>query len=247
LITSTKAASGRVGLKLAVLFALVVVGIIGFFLVKDLLAAFSVRSELAVRPEEVTVIDPKLEANLKKVMEQQELPQSSDLKDPFRDRADLSGEMAKQGGGSASQEPTLGRPGEESKPGSGQQGTETKTEAPDPVAETKARFEQREERLRMGLNVPAESEVFAVDDLIPVGSVSGGSGRQEVLFFSRALKRNLSFQLGAKLFDGWIAEVRPEGVAFVLEGRVKTTRVKLWSSSTKDVSRLPSRWGTEVA
>lgn len=253
LITSTKAASGNIGIKLGVLFALVFGGIVIGYFAMDILSAMSARSEQAVRPEEVTVIDPKIEADLKKVLEFTGLPTDVEVRDPFKDRADLSGEMAKldQGSGASASQAA----GTQAGTGGAQGGDSKPVAAPDPVAETKSRFENREERIRLGLNAGPESEVFAVDDLLPVGVVGGGSGRQEVMFYSRALKRTFSFAVGSKLFDGWIGEVRAEGVAFVMDGRTRTSRVKIWSSSIKDVSEnlrssegIPGlRMGTEVA
>ena len=236
LITSTKTASGNLGIKLGALFVLVFGGIVVGYFALDLFSAMSARSEQSVRPEEVTVIDPKIEADLKKVLEFTGLPTDVDVRDPFKDRADLSGEMAKIDQGAAqSAAPSVGN-----QPGSATtQGGEAKpVAAPDPVAETKARFEAREDRIKLGLNAGVESEVFAVDDLLPVGVVGGGAGRQEVLVYSRALKRTFSFAVGSKLFDGWIAEVRSEGVAFVMDGRTRTTRIKIWSSSIKDISEM---------
>lgn len=250
LITSTKAASGRVGLKIGALFFVVFFGYIGLFFVKDLLGLFSARSDQAVRPEEVTVIDPKIEADLKRVMEQPELPQLSDLKDPFRDRADLSGEMEKLSGGAGAtpsatpaaggaQQPGGSQAGGAEQPRDGGQGGAATIKPADPVAETKSRYDERERRILNGLPAVAESEVFAVDDLVPVGDVSGGAGVQEVILFSRALKKTISLPIGSRLFDGQILEVRPEGVAFVVFGKVSTTRVKLWRTSVKDLSYLP--------
>lgn len=224
LITSTKSASDSLRLKLGALFILVFGGLVIGLFAWDIFSAMSAGSEQVVRPEEVTVIDPKLEADLKKVLEFTGLPTDVDMRDPFKDRADLSGVMERitqSNGGAAA-------------PPSGTAGAGTTADGkppapPDPVAETKARFEKRVERIRLGLNAGPEAEVFAVDDLLPVGVVGGGSTSQEVLVFSRALKKTLSFPVGTRLFDGWIGEVRSEGVTFVIDGKVRTSRVKLWS------------------
>lgn len=241
LITSSKTASDRLGLKLGALFILVFGGLVIGLLAWDVFSTMSRREDNLVRPEEVTVIDPRLEADLKKVLELTGIPENVEARDAFRDRADLSGEMAKMdrgpvtGGGSTG---IPGSPGSSGGPatGEGAGGGAKPAEAPDPVAETKARFDRRQERVRLGLNAGPESEVFAVDDLLPVGVVGGGSGTQEVLVYSLALKRTFSFPVGTKLFDGWIGEVRAEGVAFVMDGKVRTSRVKPWSSSIKDAS-----------
>lgn len=243
LVKSSNAASGRVGLKLGALFVLVFGGLVIGFLAWDILSMMSAKSDQVVRPEEVTVIDPKIEADLKKVLEFQGLPPVPDVKDPFRDRADLSGAMAKAGG-AAGGSPTAGGPSTGGRTdGSGGGSATGAQKEPDPVAETLARFQQREERIQRGLNAGPEAEVFAVDDLIPVGTVSGGSGRQEVLVYSRAIKRTFSFPLGTKIFDGWIAEVRAEGVAFIVDGKTRVSRVKLWANSAKDLSSVRLRQG----
>jgi hypothetical protein len=44
---------------------------------------------------------------------------------------------------------------------------------------TNARIRARQERMRAGQNGGPESTVLAIDDLLPVGMVSGGNGETE--------------------------------------------------------------------
>lgn len=229
LISSTKAASGKIGLKTAAIF---VAGFVVFLILLfawDLLMSPSPAAQDAGATVDVSSIDPKLEGELRKAIDFEGFNVPSDVKNPFSDNAGLA-EAANAAGATTPGTTPGAQPG--TTPGaSGTKPGETK--APDPVAETKERYEERQRKLRMGLAVGPESEVFAIDDLMPVGAVSGGSGRQEVMFFSRALNRTVSFPLGARVFDGWIAEVRSQGVMFVIDGKVKSSRIKLWESSIK--------------
>jgi len=81
--------------------------------------------------------------------------------------------------------------------------------------------------------MPLDPRIFAIEDLLPVGIVDGGNGNQEVMFYSEAACRTVSFVPGTSFFDGRLSELRPEGVVFTsFDGR-QPLRMRSWSRSLK--------------
>jgi len=84
-------------------------------------------------------------------------------------------------------------------------------------------------------DIPLDPLVFAVDDLLPVGLVDGGNGQQEVLFYSEAVARTFSFPIGTRFFDGWLSELRPDGVVFASYGERPTAKLRSWARALRSV------------
>jgi len=89
---------------------------------------------------------------------------------------------------------------------------------------------------RSGINgdVPIDPRIFAIEDLLPVGIVDGGNGQQEVMFYSEAAGKTLSFPLGTMFFDGWLTELRPEGVVFSSNDDRRMVRLRSWARSIRN-------------
>ena len=102
------------------------------------------------------------------------------------------------------------------------------------VEATKLRYASWVERSRINGDTPLDPRIFAIEDLLPVGIVDGGNGQQEVMFFSEAAGKTVSFPLGTLFFDGWLAELRPEGVVFGSTDDRRTVRMRSWARSFKN-------------
>ena len=117
---------------------------------------------------------------------------------------------------------------------SGGSGTPTEPQVPANEA-TKQRYEAWLQRAATG-DIPLDPRIFSIEDLMPVGVVDGGNGSQEVLFYSDAAGRTLSFPVGTLFADGWLTELRPEGVVFATgEGAARTHRLRSWARSLRNV------------
>jgi hypothetical protein len=98
---------------------------------------------------------------------------------------------------------------------------------------TKERIRLREERLRAGQDGGPPSSVFSVDDLLPVGIVSGGNEQLEVIVYSQAMAQTYSFPIGTRFLDGWLVEWKPEGVGFAHANENGAVYLKTWARSVK--------------
>jgi len=76
-----------------------------------------------------------------------------------------------------------------------------------------------------------DPRIFAITDLMPVGIVDGGNGPQEVMFVSESAGKYFSFPVGTMFFDGWLTEIRPEGVVFSFNDGKGTVRMRSWTRS----------------
>ena len=83
--------------------------------------------------------------------------------------------------------------------------------------------------------IPLDPRIFAIDDLLPVGIVDGGNGQQEVMFYSEAAQRTVSFPIGTVFYDGWLSELRPEGVVFASGDNYRTARLRSWARALRSV------------
>jgi hypothetical protein len=247
----------RLSFRLLVLF-------LGVFLLVFLaLAAWSIswsfaesalaEAGAASRPQPI-VIDPKLRDELAAVMSLDTVAEPVSIKDPFADRTGIVGLSNAQravggvvtttgGSGGATSSGTLassgaapGRssgttvvPGSSVVPG----GRTTENLVP-PSEATKQRYVIWLERAALG-DIPLDPRIFAIDDLLPVGVVDGGNGSQEVMFYSEAAGKTISFPVGTMFYDGWIAELRPEGVVFGSGTENKQYRLRSWARSLRNV------------
>jgi len=238
----------RLSLRLGLLFTAVFAAVFLGGLVYDIFASIAERSETdAVAQPAPVVIDPKIKTDLAKALAFDVAPADTAISDPFVDRSGISN-LVRQTGASpvrtvsgstssgtsasassgtvASGRPSIGQAA--GSPG----GVASTPEVPASEA-TRSRYEDRMQKVRLGIDAGPESHVFAVDDLLPVGVVSGGSGEQEIIFYSQSADRTFSFAVGTRFFDGWLSELRPEGVVFTIDDRYRTTKMRSWGRSIK--------------
>ena len=93
------------------------------------------------------------------------------------------------------------------------------------ISATRARWDARGYSARAQISY-ADSVLFDVSDLVPMGRVEGGSGPTEVIFRSISLERNVALPVGSKLHDGRLHSAGRDGVSFVFDdsGRGKITK-----------------------
>jgi len=229
-------------LKLAGMFALsfafFFIALVGY----ELLAGFfqpSADLQAAVAKTSVPV-DPKIAIDLERVLRMDTDTDVADMKDPFFDRAGLSGALVStpgaviaSGGGviqpAGTSVTTVSHP-------VGGNGGGSAVAAPAVLSAKDATRHRYEEWLRRGGNEPLDPRIFAVEDLLPVGIVDGGSTGQQVMFFSEAVNQTVSFPVGTLFFDGWLSELRTEGVVFSSNDERHTLRMRSWARSLKGTS-----------
>ena len=229
-------------LKLAGMFALsfafFFVALVGY----ELLAGFfqpSTDIQVSVAKTSVPV-DPKIAIDLERVLRMDTDTDVADMKDPFFDRAGLSGVLVATPGavvmsGGTGQPGITGAPMTTvSHPVSG--GGTAAAAAPPVLSAKDATRHRYEEWLRRGGTEPLDPRIFAVEDLLPVGIVDGGSTGQQVMFFSEAVNQTVSFPVGTLFFDGWLSELRTEGVVFSSNDARHTLRMRSWARSVKGTS-----------
>lgn len=205
----------------------------------------------------VTAIDPKLESDLVKVLEYSDVQNTADIKNPFADQSGISNRTTTPVSTSAPQSasvrnvnPAASQNNAQRSQAQQQQSVPGRTVQPDssvnpqPQLETKARLQLRDEKIRLGMDGGPEAMVFSVDDLLPVGRVSGGDGKEEVLFYSQTACRVVSFPVGTQFFDGLLESLRPEGVVFRYYDQFRFPGMRQWETSTvskcsEKVSELP--------
>ena len=198
-----------------------------------------------MRPKTI-VIDPKIQTELAQVIAFDSAAAPADVRDPFNDRTGISGLRATTGGtssggsttggGTAGGTPTSSGGGSGSGGGGGG-GSNTVTVPAEPIVSaveaTRQRYNAWLERARIGIDVDLDPMVFSIEDLLPVGIVDGGNGRQEVMFFSEAANRTVSFPVGTLFYDGWLTELRPEGVVFSSNDERRSLRMRSWGRSIR--------------
>ena len=210
-------------------------------------------AELQSQPE-VVAMDPKLQSSLAKVMTFDAIPNSAEIKDPFKDGSGISnnGQNFSAGTTNRTTAKVVGSDTTAKKTPSGTQGGKTNngagTTTKDPketvVEDTLTRILAREEKLRNGQEVGLESGVFAIEDLLPVGVVSGGEGADEIMFYSQSADRTFSYPVGTQFYDGWLTEIRNEGAVFSFNDQGRTMRLKSWVRSIKTKSGVNSGVGS---
>ncbi|MDH3493424.1 MAG: hypothetical protein OEM82_07735 [Acidobacteriota bacterium] len=193
-------------------------------------------------------IDPKIEKELAKVLNLEDLPEDFTAKDPFLDRSGITGISNVQRGRVSSQlARAAGNPSQATSAAAPtDQAARTASNAADSAKGPSKRSEAvREMNTSDRYAIWAHSSIygnfvgepsptiFSINDLVPVGVVDGGSGAEEVMFYSEAADRILSFPVGTRLHDGWIMEVIPEGVIFGSGDKAVTKRLKSWGRSVR--------------
>lgn len=236
--------SGRLSLKLAGLFGLSFVGFFIAFFAYDLLSSFAEGSAARATVSDQTtpiVIDPKIATDLAKVLSLDANPISGDVKDPFSDRGGLSGSVpasaaagARLTKASVASALAAGSVSRSSVVSGNRGGNVSNTPRVSPFETTKQRYDTWLGQVGINGDLPLDPRLFAIEDLLPVGIVDGGNGQQEVMFFSEAAQKTLSFPLGTMFFDGWLTELRPEGVVFSSNDDRRTVRMRSWARSIKN-------------
>jgi hypothetical protein len=231
-------------LKLAGLFAISFALFFMMFFGYEVLSGIADRSAASMRPEEETkapIVDPKIAQELADVLATDNSRSTQAVKDPFSDRGGLSGrfEAATASASNPSQNHVVSSPASAGATGgrtsSGGGGFTTIGSSPNavPVDGTKQRYDTWLARLGIAGDTPLDPRIFSIADLWPVGIVDGGSGQQEVMFFSQSTGKTVSFPVGTMFYDGWLAELRPEGVVFSSNDNRKIVTMRSWSRSVR--------------
>ena len=231
--TGTRNSSPRLWPKLLAIFGGAFLFFLAAFVVMDLFSSYAERwaitAQVGNQPAPI-VIDPKIADELAKVLAANEMETAVvDMRDPFIDRAALSGTVGGLGvtQASASSSNSGGTP---AKINVGGGGTQTVV-VPPPVASTLDRYQDWLVQAAGNPDMKLDPRIFAVHDLLPVGIVDGGNGPQEVMFVSESAGKSFSFPVGTMFFDGWLTEVRPEGVVFSFNDGKGTIRMRSWTRS----------------
>ena len=245
--SSSKTVKSRLGLKLAALFfgtfLAVFVGLLFFDLIL-MLGERAIVEAATSNQTPATAIDPKLESDLAKVLEYTDPQNTADIKNPFADSTGISDKFSATtaAANTARTNPAApaNNPANAQVTGKGNQSQQNvaakniqpgQTTEPQPKEDTRARLQLREQRIQLGQDPGPESAVFAIDDLLPVGVVSGGDGKDEVMFYSEAACRVVSFPVGTQFYDGWFDSLRQEGVVFGFFDQFRTMRMRAWGRS----------------
>jgi hypothetical protein len=207
-ITPSVPFKDRLSLKLVLLFAGTFLAVMIVMVASSLISAISDRRQLDAESDVQTpaiTIDPNIQTDLAKAMSFDAIPTETVVHNPFVDHDGIGGNStvttpasisnATSAGGSTATGAAVNRSGTMTQP---------KLLAPiGPVdIGTRARHDQWVERQSRGDLVEPEAAVLGVDDLVPVGYVSGGDRKDEVMLFSISLCRTFSFSAGTQFFDG---------------------------------------------
>ena len=242
-LSARNSVSTRMPLKLAGLFAVAFALFSILFFAYDLLTGFAERAALTslANTQPPVSVDPKIADDLASVLATDANLNYQDVKDPFNDRGGLSGKVA---GSTASSlvQASLNTPGLQPRvlgnrvlTGQGTPGIAVSRQTAVPAVETtRQRYDVWVERSGLSGSVILDPQIFSIEDLLPVGIVDGGDGRQEVMFFSETAGKTVSFPLGTMFFDGWLTELRPEGVVFSSNDDRRTVRTRSWARSVKN-------------
>jgi hypothetical protein len=211
------------------------------FFAYDLLTGFAERSMLAAtvsgRPAPI-VIDPKIADELRTVLAQDNTTGAFEVSDPFLDRSGLTGTpgVITTGGSSSAATGGNNASGPPSKIQTVSGANTTVAAQMSPLEATRQRYQAWLERAAANPDLALDPRVFAIEDLLPVGIVDGGTGGQEVMFMSGTAGRTVSFPVGTMFFDGWLNEVKPEGVVFSFNDGHGTLRLRSWARSLRAAS-----------
>ncbi len=224
-------ARDRLSMRLGLLF-------VGLFLgVAILLVAWTMFETIADRrladvssevAAPVIVIDPKLQTELAKALAFDTLPATTAVHNPFLDRAGLSGVVvatattSRPPVASGSSPQMVGSSG-----GGGGTSPQTMLSQNGPASiiqsyDVPSRYADWLERQKRGEFVGPESEVLAVEDLVPVGFASGGDRAQEVMLFSASLCRTFSFPSGTRFYNGSLYGFDAKEVVFAFQNGLRS-------------------------
>jgi hypothetical protein len=178
----------------------------------------------------VIVIDPKIRADLAKAISFDALPPTTEVQNPFIDRAGIGTSLVASPPAAASQTAGAAQPGTATagtamrRFDGGQNGIAQSGSSPDfgiDASSLKARHHEWLDRQRRGEFAGEESEVLAVEDLVPVGYASGGDRADEVMLFSLTLCRTFSFPIGTRFLNGTLNGFDQREVIFTFQSGIR--------------------------
>lgn len=220
----------RVGPRLAVLFAAAFAFVFLSGVIYQVFSAVvesrQADSELVVQPAPI-VIDPKIQTELTKAIAFDVMPDDVVVQDPFIDRGGISGAVTASSGiaavRTASSNVAGGVGASAARPAQGSVTTIVPgtTVAAAAAVDAKTRYKNWEDRQNAGEFAGPESEALGVEDLVPVGFVSGGDGYPEVMLFSLALCRTFSFPAGTHFANGWMSSISQQEVVFTVDRTIR--------------------------
>lgn len=210
-------------------------------------------TEAAIRGQSPdSAIDPKLESELAKVLSFDGGQVSADIRDPFIDHSGISQNGTANTLRTQNSSPTTSNQASQTPTKTVIAGTTPKnTITPTNIQtngvdsnvvvkeDTLTRIMNRDERIRQGLTVEPESMVFAIEDLLPVGVVSGGNGQDEIMLYSQSADKTYYFPVGTRFFNGTLVGFREDGAIFSFD-ETKDNRLKSWVRSIKPRSTTNS-------
>ncbi len=229
-------ARDRLSMRLGLLFVVLFLG------VSILLVAWTMFATLADRRQAegasdvvapVIVIDPKIQTELSKALAFDALPAATEVHNPFLDRAGLSGVVI-AGAASPGRSPAsvssvtqvAGSSGSVGGSGVGASALNMASQSgPGSVPQSYDvawRYADWLEKAKRGEFVGPESEVLAVEDLVPVGFASGGDRAQEVMLFSPTLCRTFSFPSGTRFYNGSLYGFDAKEVVFAYQNGLRS-------------------------
>src|SRR5215204_6436552 len=222
----------RLSMRLALLFVGAFLGVLILLMAWTMFATIDDRREAAANSavaSPVIVIDPKIQTDLAKALAFDALPTSGEVLNPFVDRAGLSGNLTAANSGTLTK--TAASPAAGSSTAvAGLGGTVTSTRATGSniraaskieTYNVKASHDDWLYRQNRGEFVGPESEILAVEDLVPVGFASGGDRPAEVMLFSVALCRTFSFPAGTRFLNGWLSAFDQSEVVFTFPDGIR--------------------------
>lgn len=226
----------RVSFKLTALFILtfvvVFIAISAYDIFASMMESRQAEANIVVEQSPI-VIDPKIQEELQRVLNETEEPNNEMVRDPFIDSAGLSETAPPLNTGAQSGQASTAAAKSGAAVTTAGQTAPAGPPPPTPIEATKLRYLNWLDRTMNGEMLALDPMIFAIDDLLPVGLVSGGSGNQEILFYSESADRTISFPVGTRFYDGWFSALRPEGVVFSFDDELRTVRLKSWGRSVK--------------
>jgi hypothetical protein len=228
-VNAKPAARERLPLKLALLFVGTFVALL-FVLVAWTLVSTFTDSHLAAAESDIQApaitIDPKIQSDLAKAMAFDAIPTATEVQNPFIDRANIGTNITVTGGTTTTAGASSSVIPNASAPGSRMTSvTRVSPTAPGmmlpAVDNTKARYEDWFNRVRLGYPTGPESETLGVDDLVPVGYADGGDRPLEVILFSISLCKTFSYPVGTRFYNGTLSEIKPDEVVFAVDNGIR--------------------------
>jgi hypothetical protein len=227
---NAKAPAGeRLPLKLALLFVGTFVALLFVLVAWTLVSTFTdsrrAADEADVQTPAIT-IDPKIQADLAKAMAFDAIPTATEVQNPFIDRANIGTNITVTGGSAVTNASAANSPN--AAPVVGSRMTSVTRVSPTvpgmmlPVVyNTKARYDDWFNRVRLGYPTGPESETLGVDDLVPVGYADGGDRPPEVILFSISLCKTFSYPVGTRFYNGTLSEIKPSEVVFAVDNGIR--------------------------